>query len=312
MPPNASRDIRLSTVEPACRLANDSGPQTSAASAKIRMLHARTWSGVSAELFEIHAADCSQVEFRSDKTRLLVMLNEVGGRAEIRTNSDREASSAYQGANRISVLPEGERAWCRIERMGYFRYLLIRFDTDRLNVLPGNTERTKLTQRLMFSDPMIWRYAQLIAEECETPGELSEPYGESLSLALFVTLVRLGGEARATSKSRLAPWQVRKVTDFMRDNLADTLQLAELAATSGLSPSHFARGFKGSTGLSPHRWHLKMRIEHASAMLADAGASLADVACATGFADQSHFCRVFSKIVGMTPGAWRRSQVDRA
>ena len=116
-------------------------------------------------------------------------------------------------------------------------------------------------------------------------------------------------KVRETYRSRLAPWQLRRVTDFMRDHLADTLQLAQLAALSGLSPSHFGRAFKGSTGLPPHRWHLNLRIEQARTMLADAGASLADVACATGFADQSHFTRVFSKIIGMSPGAWRRAQI---
>jgi AraC family transcriptional regulator len=113
---------------------------------------------------------------------------------------------------------------------------------------------------------------------------------------------------REPYRSCLAPWQLRRVTDFMRDNLPETLELAQLAAISGLSPSHFGRAFKGSTGLPPHRWHLTLRIERARAMLTDAGASLADVACATGFADQSHFTRVFSKIVGMSPGAWRREQ----
>jgi AraC family transcriptional regulator len=95
----------------------------------------------------------------------------------------------------------------------------------------------------------------------------------------------------------------------MRANLAETLELSELAAISGLSPWHFGRAFKGSTGLPPHRWQLKMRIERARAMLADANTSLADVACTTGFADQNHFTRTFSRIVGMTPGAWHRSQV---
>jgi AraC-like DNA-binding protein len=110
-------------------------------------------------------------------------------------------------------------------------------------------------------------------------------------------LVRLNGDtARETCQSRLVPWQLRKVTDFMRAHLAETLQLSELAAISGLSISHFSRAFKGSTGLPPHRWHLNMRIDMACKMLADASPSLADVAYATGFADQSHFTRLFSRI----------------
>jgi len=312
MLPSASPDIRRSTAEAGCHPANDADPRSSVATTKIRLLHARSWSGVSAELFEIHTADCGLVEFQADKTCLLVMLKEVGGRAEISTDPFCETSSSYQGANHISLLPEGTCAWCRVERRGYCRYLLIRFDADQLDVFPGKAQRAKFMQRLMFSDPTIWRYAQLIAEECERPGELSEPYGQSLSLALFLTLIRLGGsEARETPERRLAPWQLKRVTDFIHDNLADALQLAQLAAISGLSPSHFGRSFKESTGMPPHRWHLKMRIEEASAMLADGSASLADVACATGFADQSHFNRVFRKIVGMSPGAWRRLRVVR-
>jgi len=115
-------------------------------------------------------------------------------------------------------------------------------------------------------------------------------------------------KARENYQSRLAPWQLKRVTEFINANLAETLQLCDLAALSGLSPSHFGRAFKGSTGLPPHRWHLNQRIERARVMLADAEASLADVACATGFADQSHFTRVFSRAVGISPGAWRRSR----
>jgi AraC-like DNA-binding protein len=324
MPPIASHPIRQSIVQPAivqqvpvratqepqvCRPANDAAPPGSVSTVKQRLLHARSWTGVSAELFELHATEHGLVELPCDRARLLVMVNEVGGRAEIRTSPYRGTRTDYQGANHISLLPKGERAWCHVERMGYCRYLLVHFDAAGLNVLPGTNLRADFTPRLMFGDPTIWRYAQLIAQECEKPGELSEPCGQSLSLALFLTLVRLGGtETRETYQSRLAPWQLRRVTEFMRDHLAETLQLTQLAAISGLSPSHFGRAFKGSTGLPPHRWHLKLRVEQASAMLIDAGASLADVACATGFADQSHFTRVFSKIVGMSPGAWRRSQ----
>jgi AraC family transcriptional regulator len=306
MQPNASHAIRQPTVRPA----NDTGPRTPDSTIKMRLLHARTWTGVSAELFEMRATDRSRVELPCENLRLLVMLNEGGARTETRTNPYRKTRPDYQGPNHISLLPEGVRAWQHVERMGHCRYLLIHFDAGRLNVSPGNGEHRKFTARLMFSEPTIWRYAQLIAEECERPGELSEPYGEGLSLALFLALMRLNGdEQRETYRGRLAPWQLRRVTDFMRDNLAETLQLTQLAAISGLSPSHFGRAFKGSTGLPPHRWHLNLRIEQARTMLAEAGASLADVACATGFADQSHFTRVFSRVVGMSPGAWRRSLV---
>jgi AraC family transcriptional regulator len=295
-------------IQPAAHPANDAEAHGAPASVRLQRLHARTWNGASAELFEMHADDRSLVELPPDRVRLLIVLKEVGGRAELHTSPSQETRSKYLGPNHISLLPESVRAWRRVERMGYCRYLLIHFDTDRL--ANGKIERPEFEPRLMFSNPTIWRYGQLIAEECARPGALSDAYGESLSLTLFLALVRLNGETeREPCQSRLTPWRLRKVTDFMRANLAETLQLSQLAEISGLSPSHFGRAFKRSTGLPPHRWHLKQRIEHACVMLADASASLADVAYATGFADQSHFTRVFSRMIGMTPGAWRRSHV---
>ena len=93
------------------------------------------------------------------------------------------------------------------------------------------------------------------------------------------------------------------------ENQATVLQLAfqDLERSRGLSPSHFARAFRGSTGMPPHRWLLNRRIEKAKDALHNTQASLAAVATACGFADQSHFTRVFTRFVGISPGAWRRA-----
>jgi AraC family transcriptional regulator len=303
MLPNTSR----ATMPPAAHPANDAEPRIAPASVRLRRLHARTSTGVSAELFEMHVADRNLAELPSDTMRLLIVLSEVVGRAELRTSPGQEIPTDYPGPNHISLVPEGLRAWPRVERMGYCRHWLVHFDADRL--WSGKLERPEFLPRLMLSDATIWRYGQPIAEECARPGALSDAYGESLSLAFFLYLVRLNGDsARETYQSRLAPLQLRKVTNFMCAHLAETPQVSELAAISGLSRGHFSRAFKGSTGLPPQRWHLNMRTHRARMLLADASLSLAEVAYATGFADQSHFTRTFSRIVGMSPGAWRRGQ----
>jgi len=100
------------------------------------------------------------------------------------------------------------------------------------------------------------------------------------------------------------------VTDYIQANVDRPLHIAELAALSRLSDSHFGRAFKGSTGLSPYRWHLKSRIERACALMATTDLSLADVAYSTGFSDQSHFTRTFAKMVGVSPGIWRRARTS--
>jgi len=83
----------------------------------------------------------------------------------------------------------------------------------------------------------------------------------------------------------------------MRDCEDEQISLAKLASECRLSRSHFARAFKKSTGQSPHRWLLERRLGTAKQMLVDTKSSISDIAFASGFADQSHLTRVFSKMV---------------
>lgn len=103
----------------------------------------------------------------------------------------------------------------------------------------------------------------------------------------------------------LAPWQLRRVTDYMETHFPDRIELATLAAQIKLSQAHFSRAFKASTGLAPYQWQLTARIRHAQCLLAASDASLGEIAQATGFADPVHFGRTFRKLVGVAPGAWR-------
>ena len=130
--------------------------------------------------------------------------------------------------------------------------------------------------------------------------------------ALLQGLKKLGRRAESLRRSSmdtrggLAPWQVRKVTEYMRAHLSERVPVSHLAKLVGLSASGFRRAFKVSMSTSPHRWQSSERIQAAQIMLREGASSLAQVALATGFAEQSHFARVFKEIVGMTPGAWQR------
>jgi AraC family transcriptional regulator len=108
-------------------------------------------------------------------------------------------------------------------------------------------------------------------------------------------------------KGALAPWQQRFVTQMMRERIFEGISISELADACGLSAGALARGFKKSTGMSPHQWLLSRRVDLALEMMADPGMSLAEIAFKAGFSDQSHFSRVFAQKMGVAPGAWRRS-----
>ena len=108
------------------------------------------------------------------------------------------------------------------------------------------------------------------------------------------------------TRGGLAPWQLRRAQEIMRSHLDDALPLAELARACRLSPGHFARAFRQTTGQPPHRWLMEQRIEKAKQLLVDSTLSLAEIAQTCGFADQSHFTRVFAQRVHSSPGQWRR------
>jgi AraC family transcriptional regulator len=92
----------------------------------------------------------------------------------------------------------------------------------------------------------------------------------------------------------------------MKTHLSERVRVSDLARQVGLSASSFSRAFKASMSTSPHKWQLSERILTAQIILKEGARSLAEVALATGFAEQSHFSRVFKEIVGVTPGAWQR------
>jgi AraC-like DNA-binding protein len=104
----------------------------------------------------------------------------------------------------------------------------------------------------------------------------------------------------------LAPWQRRRATELLREKLGGTIRLADVAQTCELSVSHFARSFKASFGVSCHRWLTERRIERTKELLAATDTPLVHVASQAGFSDQAAFTRTFRRLVGLSPGRWRR------
>jgi AraC-like DNA-binding protein len=109
-------------------------------------------------------------------------------------------------------------------------------------------------------------------------------------------------------RGNLAPWQERRAKELLRANLSGDLSLAELARACRLSSSYFSQAFKQTVGCPPHRWLIIQRVKRAKQLILNTNQSLSEIALATGFADQSHFTRVFAQQVKASPAAWRRVQ----
>jgi AraC-like DNA-binding protein len=112
--------------------------------------------------------------------------------------------------------------------------------------------------------------------------------------------------AAEPNRGGLAPWQMKRACDRLESDLAGKVALQQIATELGLSVSHFSRAFRISTGLPPHQWLLRQRVKAAKQLMTIRDLPLSEIAMSAGFANQSHFTRVFSSLVGVSPGAWRR------
>ena len=102
--------------------------------------------------------------------------------------------------------------------------------------------------------------------------------------------------------------RLRRVTDYIHEHLDQHLTLAQLGAVVFMSPYHFARLFQHSTGLPPHRFVVRARIEHAASLLSAPELSIARISSMVGFRSPSHFSTVFRRVMGVTPCAYRAAQ----
>jgi AraC family transcriptional regulator len=113
--------------------------------------------------------------------------------------------------------------------------------------------------------------------------------------------------ARRRFRGGLAGGALRRVRAYIDDHIGERISLDELACQAGVSRFHFARQFRLSTGESAMGYLRRVRIERSKSILQTRGATIAEVAARLGFSDQSHFTRIFGRLVGVSPGSFARS-----
>ena len=161
-------------------------------------------------------------------------------------------------------------------------------------------------------DPVITSIAGTLIREVMNGDAGTRLYAESLANLLSVHLLRHYAEhSREIEKEEKLFSQPRAVVQalkFIHENYATDVSLADIAAAAHLSTYHLTRVFKKSTGVSPHQYVVQVRVNSArSLLIAGAGnRSLAEIAAAVGFADQSHLTRHFKRVLGVTPKQLRQ------
>jgi AraC family transcriptional regulator len=111
------------------------------------------------------------------------------------------------------------------------------------------------------------------------------------------------------SKGALTPWQAKRLTAFIDANVAGTIRTTDLTDIARMSTGHFFRSFKRTFGEAPYAFVARRRMHRAQELMLTTNEPLCQIALACGLCDQSHFTRMFRRVVGERPGAWRRRMI---
>lgn len=160
-----------------------------------------------------------------------------------------------------------------------------------------------------MADPLLLHLAQGLSTVLQRPQEASALFLDQLGNAMTTHLLdRYGGSlagAREAGRT-LSRLHEARAKDMLRSRLDGTVSIGEIADACHLSRSYFIRAFRETTGQTPLQWLQSQRMSVARGLLLESGLTLAEIAAACGFADQSHFTRAFTQAEGRPPGHWRR------
>jgi AraC family transcriptional regulator len=178
----------------------------------------------------------------------------------------------------------------------------------------GGSRELSLGDAMQFRDPLVAAMLAALHRAAADPAD-SRLYVDALLHALAAHLLQHYSRGRSTLSGsqtglpahpeRLVPRRIRRVTDYIRANLAGDLSISELAAQAGLSSFHFARVFRRETGEAPHQFVSRLRLEEAARLLRATDHTVLQIAIAVGFENASHFSVQFKRDYGVTPLAYR-------
>jgi AraC family transcriptional regulator len=211
----------------------------------------------------------------------------------------------------VTLKVAGQAAGWRWDKAADILHLCLRPDFLR-RVAEENdldADRGELLGSFDETDPRIEHIGLALHAELRSGAPNGRVYGEALATALAAHLLQEHSSRPQTIRdfgSGLPESALRRLSDYVGDNLHRNLTLSEMAGVEHLSTYHFSRMFKRSTGFSPYRYVIQRRVERAEELLSGTDLTVAEVAHAVGFSHQSHLAYHTRRLLGVSPTSLRR------
>jgi AraC family transcriptional regulator len=216
-------------------------------------------------------------------------------------------SPVYEGRDGlgcVTFVPAGA------ERQGWYRnadmsFLVLLVDPDFVRSLEfgitGDNLRPFTNRRDPLLENVLWSLSREMRQADGGPPSLYAEHASGLAMCHVLRSLRLARKQTPGLSGR----QLQRVLEFIEESLHRDVSLADLGALVGMGPDVFARHFKLHMARPPHRYLIERRIRRAELHLAAGNASIAEIALMVGFSSQSHFTTQFSRMMHMTPAAYR-------
>jgi AraC family transcriptional regulator len=218
------------------------------------------------------------------------------------------------GAGEMCLVPRHVETWLRTDDSHYL-YLSVDISDAALSAASDGTRGDVELRRVgRLVDARVGALATAVNAERVAGFPNGRLFLDSVEQALAVALVKGYAVQRRSVQTRrggLGSARLRRIKEFVDARIDDELTLCEMAQAVELSPAHFSRMFRKSTGETPHQFFLRQRVERAKEMLRSADGRVLDVAIACGFKSQQHFAQAFRNVCGASPTEYRQEFLDQ-
>ncbi|RWM40285.1 MAG: AraC family transcriptional regulator [Mesorhizobium sp.] len=267
-----------------------------------------SWGNIRVDLVSRTGLERQETRISHPRHMFLMNLKGAARRGEDFIDGRRVSFSARRPGSIIYIPADREwTGWDEGDATASF--LLVSIDQEFAEQTFGGSafcRPAELPPWIGFRDSTIEMALQRIADELRYPDPISATMVESQVAQLFVQLVRLNRNSRQPAKGGLSAFDLKRVMAMIESLSDDKLTLADLARELGISRFHFSRAFKQSTGMTPHAFIARRRLEQSADMLRSTNLSATRIAMECGFSSSSHLTTAFRRAFGANPIEFRR------